>query len=499
MVRSINFLSDAVGIVPGEGLALNTVGNTLQLSLVPQNCFAFSNCYWSLLGNGNITPGVNFLGTVAGETAPLELRVNNTHATRYELSSSTPNIIGGYGGNSVAAGKAGVTIGGGGLIGQANTIAADFATINGGRGHAIGPSGVNSTIGGGSQNIIGDPQYSVSSDGCTIGGGVMNLMILGEYNTIGGGFSNQTRVSALGPVQFSTIGGGRGNEISGGNSHGTIGGGTRNRLGTGGISGTIGGGEGNVIGGEFGWSTIGGGWTNEIQHADAAAILGGQGNRIGAFSVGASIGGGEGNNVPIDARHATIPGGRNNEAVRAAFAAGTRAKAVHQGAYVWGDSTDADIASTNENSVTIRASGGYRLFSNPTATIGTYLAPNSGSWISMSDRKMKDNFEAVNPREVLAKVTALPVQRWNYKTQDPAVRHIGPTAQDFKAAFNVGETDTGISTVDADGVALAAIQGLNQKLEEQLKAKDAEIGELRDALKAIEKRLVELNSERSSK
>ena len=57
--------------------------------------------------------------------------------------------------------------------------------------------------------------------------------------------------------------------------------------------------------------------------------------------------------------------------------------------------------------------------------------------------------------------------RWNYKTQDRAVRHIGPTAQDFKAAFDVGESDTGISSVDADGVALAAIKGLNQKLEEQ--------------------------------
>lgn len=59
-------------------------------------------------------------------------------------------------------------------------------------------------------------------------------------------------------------------------------------------------------------------------------------------------------------------------------------------------------------------------------------------------------------------------------------------AQDFKAAFGLGETDTGIATVDADGVALAAIQGLNMKLEERLAAKDAEIARLREALARLE-------------
>jgi len=59
------------------------------------------------------------------------------------------------------------------------------------------------------------------------------------------------------------------------------------------------------------------------------------------------------------------------------------------------------------------------------------------------------------------------VERWNYKTQDKTVQHIGPTAQDFKAEFNVGESGTGIATVDADGVALAAIQGLYEILREK--------------------------------
>jgi cell division protein FtsB len=66
------------------------------------------------------------------------------------------------------------------------------------------------------------------------------------------------------------------------------------------------------------------------------------------------------------------------------------------------------------------------------------------------------------------------VQSWDYKAQ-PGEKHIGPMAQDFHAAFGLnGADDTHISTVDEGGVALAAIQGLNQKLEEQ-KAENAEL------------------------
>lgn len=62
------------------------------------------------------------------------------------------------------------------------------------------------------------------------------------------------------------------------------------------------------------------------------------------------------------------------------------------------------------------------------------------------------------------------------------MKHIGPMAQDFRAAFGLGEIPTAIATVDADGVALAAIQGLNQKLEEQVRDKDARIAELERGL-----------------
>jgi trimeric autotransporter adhesin len=73
----------------------------------------------------------------------------------------------------------------------------------------------------------------------------------------------------------------------------------------------------------------------------------------------------------------------------------------------------------------------------------------------------------VSPREVLGRVVSLPIETWNYLSQGPSVRHIGPMAQDFHTAFGVGEDDTQINMVDANGVALAAIQGLYQLVQEQ--------------------------------
>ena len=93
----------------------------------------------------------------------------------------------------------------------------------------------------------------------------------------------------------------------------------------------------------------------------------------------------------------------------------------------------------------------------------------------------------MNARAVLDTLAALPVCTWNYKSQDASVRHMGPTAQDFKAAFAVGESDTGITTVDADGVAFAAIKGLNEKLEQTVRAKDTEIQSLQQRLERLEK------------
>ena len=117
-----------------------------------------------------------------------------------------------------------------------------------------------------------------------------------------------------------------------------------------------------------------------------------------------------------------------------------------------------------------------------------------GAIVLTSDRNAKENFEAVNPRDVLEKVVALPLSQWNYKDDEERTRHVGPMAQDFYAAFAVGPDDKHIATVDADGVALAAIQGLNekvesgrQKAENSIKKLEAENAELKQRLEALEK------------
>ena len=91
-----------------------------------------------------------------------------------------------------------------------------------------------------------------------------------------------------------------------------------------------------------------------------------------------------------------------------------------------------------------------------------------------SDRNLKTDFAAINPADVLARLAALPVQSWRYTNELARVRHIGPMAQDFMQTFRLGDNDKIIGYMDASGVALAAIQGLNQKLEEE-KAENAEL------------------------
>jgi len=107
-----------------------------------------------------------------------------------------------------------------------------------------------------------------------------------------------------------------------------------------------------------------------------------------------------------------------------------------------------------------------------------------GTFVSSSDRNEKEHFQPVSAQKVLDRVAALPISRWTYKLS-PDIEHIGPMAQDFYAAFNVGPDDKHITTIDEGGVALAAIQGLNQKLNE----KDAEIQDLKARLEKLEQLL----------
>jgi hypothetical protein len=108
---------------------------------------------------------------------------------------------------------------------------------------------------------------------------------------------------------------------------------------------------------------------------------------------------------------------------------------------------------------------------------------------NVSDRNAKTNFKSINPQNVLERVSKLPLSRWNYKTDPPRVQHIGPMAQDFEASFGLnGGDNTHINTLDAQGVALAAIQGLNAKLEAENTALKTRLDALEARLNALEAR-----------
>jgi alpha-tubulin suppressor-like RCC1 family protein len=114
------------------------------------------------------------------------------------------------------------------------------------------------------------------------------------------------------------------------------------------------------------------------------------------------------------------------------------------------------------------------------------------SFTPPSDRNAKENFRPVSPSSVLDKVVSLPISQWNFKA-DASSTHIGPMAQDFYAAFGVGPDDKHIATVDADGVALAAIQGLNRKLEQELEQKETEITELKRSVSELKGQIKAVN------
>ena len=113
------------------------------------------------------------------------------------------------------------------------------------------------------------------------------------------------------------------------------------------------------------------------------------------------------------------------------------------------------------------------------------LAVN-GTFVSLSDRNAKENFATIDPAAVLEKVARLPLQSWNYRNDENKVKHLGPMAQDFHAAFNVGPDDKHIATVDESGVALAAIQGLNAKFETALREKAAQLQSQAEKISALE-------------
>jgi Chaperone of endosialidase len=230
------------------------------------------------------------------------------------------------------------------------------------------------------------------------------------------------------------------------------------------------------------YATIPGGFWNFAIGGYSTVAGGSENEANGAYSF---IAGGSEN----------ITGGSNS------LAAGRLAYATGNGDFVWSDDSGVTTATFQNNQYMARASGGVIFLTGTQASPSSYasgmagvaLQPGATSWSTISDRNAKKNFKPVDTMAVLDKLAAVPIEQWNYKWEkDSDTPNIGPMAQDFKHAFYPGRTDTSINTLEFDGVELAAIQGLNQKLNEQ-RAENSELKQELDELKAEVKSLEQRN------
>jgi hypothetical protein len=161
---------------------------------------------------------------------------------------------------------------------------------------------------------------------------------------------------------------------------------------------------------------------------------------------------------------------------------------AHSGSFVFGDSSSGNpVMPMAPNQFIARAAGGATFYTSFDLSTGVELDPGGGAWDTLSDARMKTNFRDLDGEEVLARLARVPIRQWNYISQDPSIRHVGPTAQDFHAAFGLGGDSRRISTLDPDGVSLKAIQALDartRRLDEENAALRAELAALREAIGA---------------
>jgi hypothetical protein len=280
------------------------------------------------------------------------------------------------------------------------------------------------------------------------GSGVPNIVAGGAANQLGG--NNIGVVIAGGGSADWSLGGANGAVI--GVDFAVVAGGQNNIVAN--DYAVVSGGQDNSAEGD--WSIVAGGVQNRTA-GSLAVVLGGYDNRsTGDFAV---VAGGSQNRAQGLASF--VGGGANNVAqgnVSVAF--GQNAKAVGQSSFVFADGSAPEFLSA-DHEFAVLASGGVRFVTDHLTNTGVQLV--GGTWTSLSDRNAKKNLEAVNGEEVLRAVATLPVWRWSYLNQPDGIRHMGPTAQDFRAAFSLGVDDTSITVVDADGVNLAAIQALEKR------------------------------------
>jgi hypothetical protein len=480
---------------------------------------ALAGVCWDTEGNAGTDPALNFIGTT--DAQPLVLRTRNAQSLRLEPSSAlfggapiTANVIAGSSANGVAAGVRGATIAGGGLpTGDSdpdysaeapNRVTDNFGVVGGGWGNVAGDNdpalftGLGATVAGGvvnsatssSSTVGGGAGNLASAESATIAGGI-NHQASGQASSISGGSQNiaQGVQSTIGGGGFQTASGDWAT-IAGGLEHvasgvqATIGGGRGHVASA--FASTVGGGLQNVAGGQY--SSVGGGTANTAS-GQYSTTAGGQGNCAGgdwSWSGGRQAKSRRGTE-PDDVNCAASSGDANGD----------------EGSFAWADAQAADFQSTGPNQFLVRAAGGVYLGTTSTVSFpaGRFLNTSTGgflttggTWTNASSRALKTGFEAIDVGAVLARVLELPLTRWRYIGSPAEGPHLGPVAEDFHAAFGLGADGRAISTVDASGVALAAIQGMDRKLLDARDALAAENAGLRAELGALQDRLAQIEA-----
>lgn len=318
--------------------------------------------------------------------------------------------------------------------------------------------------------------------GVTIsGGGGVNQSVSGpnivsdHFGTIGGGWRNT--VSG----RFATLAGGSDNQVGGNTA--TIGGGSQNQ--TSGVAATIPGGLKNRAAGH---SSFAAGYSAKAVHDGAfvwndRSITTGNDSLVSTaanqFLIRAQGGVGVGTAEP-DRELTIFDRDNNGDAVLNLKATNASLRELLIGV---NQSTGGLISMQTNNNLQLRTNGTARITIEAGGEVGiANTAPDhplkvgtdtgngngahvttTGVWTSASSRMFKEGFSEVDRSELLERLAVLPVTRWRYTGDDPS-SHIGPTAEDFRDAFGLGHDERYIATVDADGVALAAIQGLLERL-----------------------------------
>lgn len=349
-------------------------------------------------------------------------------------------------------------------------------------------------LGMGTNNVI-----TAESENSFIGGGRLN-QIAGSLATISGGYMNSSLAN------WSFIGGGAGNTNTA--TYSAIAGGAVNHVD--GFYGFIGAGYGNTASGTD--STVPGGLLNVANGFGSFAA----GNRAQAlhdgtfvwadsqgipfastapdqFLIRAAGGVGVGTTNPVAPLQVANRNGAGESLVlgvdphAGGYTALSLGLSAAKDGYAWLQAIK-DSGTNFGNLVLNPSSGNVGIgAAAPAALLQVGSATCNGTtWQNASDRALKENIQPVDADALLRKVAALPISQWRYR-KEPGAAHIGPMAQDFHALFGLNGADAKhIATVDEGGVALAAIQGLNQKLTAELEQKQTEITELKQRLAKIE-------------